>query len=96
MPYRQRTVWDTDRFTRERDALGLPEAMDVILEDITTAISRAPEIGQATQQPGVLAVPIDPTPRVPALVLYYSYTEDDVYLLSLRRADPEARDWELR
>ena len=96
MAHRQRTLIESKQFERERDALGLPQVMDTILEDITTTISRAPEIGAETQQPGVSAVPIAPTPSTPALILYYAYNDDEVALLSLRRADPEARDAELR
>jgi hypothetical protein len=81
-----RTLRDSDRFARERNTICADIAlMDEILFAVTWALARDPSgTGQPTFEQDILAVPIDPSPDTPPLVIYYKYDDCFVDLLSIR------------
>lgn len=91
---RRRTLIESKRYERERNAL-IPHTplADAILTEIHDAISVRPEVGQETDQPGVYAAPTGSSPVMPSVVIYYTYNQDEVVLMSIRMADPEAEEW---
>lgn len=74
MRRRLRTLIDSDRFRRERaELIPHPALADALLQRVLDAISVKPEMGQPTDQPGVYAVPTEPSPVMEAVVIYYAY-----------------------
>jgi len=87
-----RTIVESDRYRQEKEQLGLttPE-LDEIMWFIDEALATMPEqFGRPTDQPGIYGAPIPGNLAVPALVIYYAYTDTQVILASVRRADPRA------
>ncbi len=95
MPPSFHSAREEPRFERERDALiPHPVLADQLLQSVIDAVCRRPEIGQTTDQPGVVAVTVPASPIMPAVVIYYTFDAERVYLLSIAKADPEAEGWE--
>jgi hypothetical protein len=87
-----RTIVESERYKSEKARLGLTDPqLDEIMWYIDEALSRMPEeFGRPTDQPGIFAAPIPGDLAVPALVIYYAYTDTQVILASIRAADPRA------
>lgn len=87
-----RTIIETERYRREKQAISSDERLlDEVLEDATSALAWHPMMGRLTDVEGILAVPVRSTMRIPRLVIYYTYSHDEVQMLSIRRAE-EAHD----
>jgi len=60
---------------------------DHILNGVIATIAYEPEVGRATREPSVRAVPVTRTPLSPPMVLYYRWDENTVWLIGVRAAD---------
>ena len=89
MPANLRSIIETDRFIREKLAIE-PDVsrLDAALLGVTWTLARSPESGQKTIAPTVWAMPTNAMLSVPALVIYYSFDDDTVTLLSVEVAAP--------
>ena len=65
---------------------------DTVLKGILTEIGRNPEQGLPTSHNEVVMIITEPTPALPSVVIYYSYTDDTVLLLSIQKADPASEE----
>jgi hypothetical protein len=86
--HRHRTIVESARFSAEAKAIQ-PDArrMDEIMHGVTWALSNVAErIGQPTAVAYIRALPTRVWPNAPAMILYYSYDDDTVTLLSIRLA----------
>lgn len=94
-PYRPfgvcRTIVESNRYSAEKAKIE-PDArcLDDALDGVTFVICRHPEFGAETDALGVMAATTASLLGVPALVLYYRYTDNEVTLLSVVRADEES------
>ena len=80
---RRRTVVESRRFELERNALNPDvERMDDILFGVTEVLSRKPELGKQTQNPGIWAIAAAPWTEEP-LTIYYSFDDNNVVLESV-------------
>ena len=97
MPDKFRTLAESSAFRREVAAL-IPHSAyaDTVLESILTEINHSPEQGLPTSRSEVVMIITEPTPALPSVVIYYSYTEDTVLLLSVQKADPASEEWSSR
>lgn len=91
MPHNRREVVESRRFSRERDELQPDvERWDEIFFGIDWALCQNPEeVGKETSVPGIRAIPIILPPGEGNLLVYYTYNDERVTLLSVREAEPE-------
>ena len=83
-----RTVVCDKRFNAARDRITPDiERWDEVFRGVEWALSRAPELGQATSAPGIHALATDDWPDVLATVVYYRFDGGEVTLLDIRLAD---------
>ena len=81
-----RTVWESPRFTTERNRLNPNiERMDEILDGVTWLLAIRPELGQRTSNPKVWAV-VTAEWGTESFVVYYSFTETTVILEAIRKS----------
>jgi hypothetical protein len=86
-----RQVIESKRFSRERDRLLTDDIRrwDEIFRGIEWALCQAPErVGKETSAPGIRAVPVAQPPGQIDLVVYYTFNDEQVTLLSIRQAEP--------
>ncbi len=85
---RCRTLVEEPRYAREAIAIN-PDTrrMDEVLHDVTWALSHDLGVGQETGVDDIWAMPVDASPFGPAVVIYYTFSRDEVHLLSIRKAD---------
>lgn len=87
-----RTIIESAQFKRERDAI-LPNIArwDEVMRGVTWALCREPgKAGRVTGVDGVFALPTEPWPGAPGVVIYYTFNEDTVTLHSVILAEPSS------
>lgn len=90
MPNGGREIIESTRFQRHRDEL-MPDIRqwDEIFRGVDWALQRDPGgVGQQTDVPGVLAIPIMLPAGEPDLVVYYAFNDDAVTLMDVKIAEP--------
>jgi hypothetical protein len=82
-----RTVVENARFTKEKSVVERDaRRFDEMMESVIWALSTKPEHWDQIGNTEVRALPTEGWPGVPAFVIYYRFTEDQVELLSIRKA----------
>lgn len=89
MPNGGREIVESTRFASERDAImGDVRRWDEIFFGIDWALCLDPEeAGQTTSAPGIWAVPIVLPAGEPDLLVYYTFNDERVTLMSIRRVE---------
>jgi hypothetical protein len=94
MSPRHRTIIHTPKYVEEL-ATFLPNVRraDDFIEGSEWVLSRLPDIGtQLTPTSEVWFLPMDENPDLPSLVLYYTFTDDLVWFLSIQMANDSEGD----
>jgi hypothetical protein len=86
-----RTVFETEQFGREKLIISRdPKRVDRILQDsIYYTLSRDPLRGKQTSNPNVWMLLFYPSPLA-GFVVYYSFSDTHVALVSVTREEDEA------
>lgn len=92
MTDRYRTIVESDRYQSEREELSKDvQRWDEMIEGLLAAVSRSPEIGHRTNDPRVWAIASVPWPGAAEVVLYYTFDDEQVTLLSVRQTGESDR-----
>lgn len=85
MPTKQlRTIIESQLFSSDRDALGIDiRRLDEALFGVTWSLARNPEIGRETDVEDIQAIGIREVGGLPPLLVYYTWNESTVVLLSM-------------
>ncbi|MDX1747403.1 MAG: hypothetical protein R3324_15815, partial [Halobacteriales archaeon] len=73
-----RTVVESDRYRKEREALSKDvQRWDEMIAGLLVALCRSPESGHPTDDPRVWAIASVPWPGTADVVLYYTFDEEE-------------------
>ena len=82
-----RTVVQSHRFTEELKAIERSaQRSDEFIEGVEWYLSRCPEVGTQLGQTDVWFLPTNDSATMTSLVIYYTFDEDRVLLLSIHKA----------
>lgn len=86
-----RTIVESKLYESQRHALDLDaRRLDEALLGTTWALARDPEIGSETDVPGIRALGIRAVGGLPELLIFYTWNETTVVLLSIIRRTSSA------
>jgi len=84
-PDRFYEIVESQRFRARMGELSDVERWDEVMRAVMWALARDPyEAGQPTSVPAIYALPTEPAPGTPAVVIYYMITDHQVDLIGLK------------